>query len=542
MASTDTTPPAYRIGTRYRINRLDQDYDALVIGSGMGGMTAAACLAKAGKKVLVLEQHYTAGGFTHTFQRAGYEWDVGLHYVGNMNHPDASGKKLMDYISNGQLQWADMDSHYDRIFLGDRHYDLVAGTNNCKAELLKHFPDEEKALDQYFTALEQIRLGVSLIAMEKALPPAAGLPVYLLRRCIQGKNFRRTTRQVLESITDNQTLIAVLCGQWGDNGMPPAESSFVIHSMIARHYMQGACYPVGGSAMIAKSIIPVIEAAGGKVMTYACVSEILLEKGRACGVIMADGHTIRAPVVISNAGIFNTFTRLLPQSVSKRTGYLRKMQNVERSVASICLYIGLDASAETLKLPKTNFWVYPSADYEKDIERFEQNPQQSPIPLIYISFPSAKDPDFCNRYPDKATIEIVAPGPYEWYRQWHDKPWGKRGDDYLAFKEMWSQRLLQELLKKMPWLQDHIDYYELSTPLSTDHFCRYSEGEIYGLSHNPARFDQHWLKPRTRIPGLFLTGQDIMSCGIMGAGVGGVLTAASVMGGKGMKLVKDLLA
>ncbi len=136
-------PSTLRVGRRYRANRLNGPYDAIIIGSGIGGLTAAACMSKMGKKVLVLEQHYTAGGFTHSYDRNGYEWDVGVHYIGDMGSDQTMGKRLFDHITDGQLHWAPLDAHYDRIFLGDKHVDLVAGPKAFRAELVKTFPEEE---------------------------------------------------------------------------------------------------------------------------------------------------------------------------------------------------------------------------------------------------------------------------------------------------------------------------------------------------------------------------------------------------------------
>src|SRR5688572_15780367 len=124
-----------RIGRRYRANRAAKDYDVIVIGSGIGGMTNAALLSKLGKKVCVLEQHYTAGGFTHSYERNGYEWDVGVHYIGETDRSNSELRRVFDVVSDGQLKWAPMDKVYDRIIIGGRRYDFVAGTDNFKAEL-----------------------------------------------------------------------------------------------------------------------------------------------------------------------------------------------------------------------------------------------------------------------------------------------------------------------------------------------------------------------------------------------------------------------
>jgi all-trans-retinol 13,14-reductase len=532
-------PSTIRIGRRYRANRLAPAYDMLVVGSGIGGLTSAACLAKMGKKVCVLEQHYTAGGFTHSYDRNGYEWDVGVHYIGDMGSPNTMGRRLFDYITAGELHWAPMDDHFDRIFLGQEHFDLVAGKAAYREALISAFPGEQEAIDTYLAYMRSVKAGVRLLTLRKILPLwLEGLvAAYQARKA--PPYFNSTTREVLESLTSNQKLIAVLTGQWGDNGLPPAQSSFIIHSLIAQHYMHGGYYPVGGASRMAETIIPVIQQAGGEVFTYASVEEILVGPGGVTGVRMADGTEIKAPVVISDAGVFNTFERLLGEGVAGRTAYLERLRGVRASMSSLCLYIGLQHTAEDLGLPKTNLWIYPSEHYEAEIAAFEADPEAE-FPLVYVSFPSAKDPSFSERYPGRATIEIVAPGPHSWFERWADKPWGKRGEDYEALKERLAQRLLQKLYEKLPHLEGKVDYYELSTSLSTDYFCRYKHGEIYGIDHTPHRFEQHWLKPKTEIPGLWLTGQDVLTCGVVGAMVGGLLTAIQLGGWKGMKLARKM--
>ena len=160
--------------------------------------------------------------------------------------------------------------------------------------------------------------------------------------------------------------------------------------------------------------------------------------------------------------------------------------------------------------------------------------------MVYISFPSAKDPSYLSRYPDTATVEIVAPTTYDMFAQWKDDTWGKRGEEYEQLKQVVTDRLLEKLYEKLPQLRGKVDYVEASTPLSTDWFCRYSRGEIYGLDHTPERFDQTWLRPKTRIPGLYLTGQDILTCGVVGAMIGGLVTTLSIQGVKGAGLAKRI--
>jgi all-trans-retinol 13,14-reductase len=148
-------PSTLRIGQRYRPSRLKGPYDALVIGSGIGGLTTAALLSELGWRVAVLEQHYTAGGATHSYDRNGYEWDVGVHYIGDMGAATMS-RRLMDFLTQGQLAWAPMDAHYDRFFIGDRTYDAVAGSAEFRDNLLLHFPQEAAAIDRYLELLREV--------------------------------------------------------------------------------------------------------------------------------------------------------------------------------------------------------------------------------------------------------------------------------------------------------------------------------------------------------------------------------------------------
>jgi len=538
--SKTLTPSSIRIGTRYRASRLKGPYDALVIGSGIGGLTTAACLSKAGYKVLVLEQHYTAGGYTHSYARNGYEWDVGVHYIGDMGARHTLGRRLFDYITDGKLEWAPMDENYDRFFLGEKVVNLRAGKEGLRHSLLASFPSEGEAIDRYLALLGKVADGMQWYTLSKLSPALAGPLISRGLRTILPDCFNRTTYEVLSDLTDNQELIGAITGQWGDCGVTPKHSSFMVHALIAKHYLYGGFYPVGGASEIAKTIIPVIQAGGGDVLTYADVKEILIEKGNAVGVRMADGHDIHAPLVISNAGVINTFERLLPASEAERIGYARKREHIKPSMPHIGLYIGLKGTPDELGLPRTNFWIYPSADHDGNVGAFLEAPESTPFPVVYISFPAAKDPDYQNRWPGTSTIEIVAPTTWEMFEPWQGSTWGKRGEDYETLKTQITDQLLEVMYEKLPQLRGKVDYVETSTPLSTAWFCRYEQGELYGLDHTPERFEQRWLRPKTDIPGLYLTGQDILTCGVVGAMIGGLVTTLAIRGLRGAGLAKRI--
>lgn len=511
--------------------QLDDKYDAILIGTGLGCLTTAAFLTEQGKKVLLLEKHYTPGGFTHTFTRNDYEWDVGVHYVGDMSRENSIMLKIFNHITEGRLQWADMGEVFDKIYIQDRAYPLHKGKRNYIQHLKEKFPDpkDQEAIDKYIHTVFDCTRSAATYFAEKALPGYISMFTGGFMRSGFMKYAKRTTLDVMKEITDNPELIAVLTAQYGDYGMPPGKSSFAIHATVAKHYIGGGAYPVGGSASIYNSIAPKILKNGSQVLVSASVEQIVIEKGKAIGVQMVDGRLIKSDIVISGAGLHNTFLKLIPGDALLKVPFRKEITKLKPSHGHLSLYIGLNKTAEELGLEKANIWYYPAGnDHDKAVDEFIADPMNKEFPVVYISFPSAKDPDFTNRYPGKATIELVSVVPYDIFSKWEGSRWKKRGEDYEALKEVFTQRLLNHLYKFVPQVKDHIDHYELSSPLTTKHFANYIHGEIYGLDHGPDRFEAKFLKPSTPIDNLYLTGQDIVSVGIGGALMSGVLTASAL--------------
>jgi all-trans-retinol 13,14-reductase len=519
------------IGSSYKQNPPGEQWDAIVIGSGIGGLAAAALLAKhGGKRVLVLERHYVAGGFTHAFHRPGYEWDVGVHYIGQVQGPASDLHPVFDHLTGGRLKWSPMPEVYDRIRIGEREYEFVAGLERFRDRLKSYFPGETAGIDRYLQAVLSCAGKTSLYFAEKALPRSIARVAGPLMRAPLLRWARRTTADVLDGVTTNRELAGVLAAQWGDYGLPPGESSFAVHAIIAAHYFEGASYPVGGAPSIAARIAPAIESAGGQIAFSAEVREILLDRAqRAVGVRMQDGRELRAATVISDAGAWNTFASLLPPEAPGVAAALAELRTLPSSMAHMSLYAGVKQSAAELGLTGTNLWIHPTPDHDANLARFTGDPS-APLPLLFISFPSAKDPDFERRHPGRATLEVVCPVPYDWFARWEETRWKRRGQDYDDFKQSLAERLRNGLEQQVPAVRGKLDIVELSTPLSTRHFMNYQRGEAYGVSATPARFRLRCLTPHTSVRNLYLTGQDVCLLGVTGAMLGGVVTASAVLG------------
>ncbi|MFO0599782.1 MAG: NAD(P)/FAD-dependent oxidoreductase [Myxococcaceae bacterium] len=495
-------------------------FDVICVGSGFGALSAAALLAKeGGKRVLVLEQHYRIGGFTHVFTRPGYEWDVGVHYVGQVG-PGELLEPLFTRLTGGALRWARLPDVVDSIELGTRRFSLRAGKTAFVEELTRAFGGGREALERYVARIGDVASDWQRSLMVRAVS-ARGVT-----RTV--KDAERTTNEVLRELGLDEVQRAVVTGNYGDYGVPPARSSFAMHAAVADHYLGGAWYPVGGASQLAKTLAGAIEGAGGKLVTSARVTRLLVEQGRVTGVEVEGGHTFRAGVVISGAGVRNT-QRLIPEA-HRPAEWTAKLATVESTPSWLCLYLGFRRSDAELGLTGTNLFIHPDEQLDANVARFDADPR-APLPVVYVSFPSAKDPDFARRRPGRATVEVIVPARWDWFSKWASAPWQKRGAEYDELKRSWTTRMLDALFARLPQLKGQVDHAELSTPLSAAHFSGHERGELYGLAGTPARFESPF-STATPLEGLLLTGIDTGMPGVGGAAFSGALAAAAVLGAR----------
>ncbi len=505
----------------------DGPWDAVVIGTGIGSMTTAAALAQLGKRVLLLEQHYVPGGYTHAFRRKGYTWDAGVHLIGEMSEKAMPGR-LMNRLTGGRLQWEELGSPFESFFFPDEEPFYFANRLDAHKDNLKdRFPDEAKGIDAFFDDSRAATKAMGAWFPTQTMPLLAAK----VARPIAGRRFfkdlQRTTAQVTASHVKTPLLQSILNGQWGYHGSIPTEAAWPMMAMIHRHYAYGAYYPVGGSERIAVELLKTVAEAGGWTRIVAPVDHIKLVKGRAVGVVLADGEEIRAPIVISGAGAHNTLRKLLPDEV-RRQEWAKSILALPTSPAHLGLNIGFKGDITRAGATRASQWYYNSIGHEHTYWEMEPG---KPVPepdCLFTSFPSLKDPHHDPGPDQRHTGEIVTFVRPEVFAKWAGTDWRRRGDDYEAFKEEIAQRMLDVLFRHRPELKPMVDHHELSTPLSTDKFVGAWGGGIYGLAATKDRWLNPHLRPRTPIPGLILTGTDIALCGVVGGFMGGMLAAASV--------------
>ncbi|XP_065255539.1 all-trans-retinol 13,14-reductase [Emys orbicularis] len=526
--------------------KVPENLDAVVIGSGIGGLAAAVLLSKAGKRVLVLEQHGKAGGCCHTFSEKGFEFDVGIHYIGQIGERSLM-RFLVDQLTEGQLQWSKMPSVFDAVVLGEpgngKTYRLYSGKKEYVEGLKKQFPDEAVAIDKFVRLVKRVARGIRHMTILKMVP--VPLVKFLSRTGLLAwfspflKMTSRSLTDVVSELTTNEELRAVFSYIFPTYGVVPASASFSLHAILVDHYMEGAWYPRGGPSEIAFHTIPVIKQAGGAVLTKAAVQSILVNAdGKACGVSVQKGQdlvNVFAPIVISDAGIFNTYERLLPAEIRTLPDIQAQLRMVDHGLSGLSVFIGLKGSKEELGLEGINYFIYSHQNLDEAMNCFltaSREEAAENIPMLFVTSPSSKDPTWQERYPGKSTLCILAFAQYEWFEEWKDETVQKRGAEYESLKNTMVESVLKTVLKLYPHIEDKIECISSGSPLTNQHYIASPKGELYGAAHSISRLQAEAaaaLRPQTCVPNLYLTGQDVWLCGFMGALQGAVLCASAVL-------------
>lgn len=502
----------------------------------MGGMTAAALLAKLGRRVLVLEQHYIPGGFTQTFKRPGYRWDVGVHLVGEMTEKSFNGR-LLACLTDGRLHWNSLGDIYDEFnFPENFTIQFPSSVDGFRENLIDAFPSERHAIDEYLQAVRRAARASSAFFQTRNLPRLLAPGAARKARQSALPHIGATTAEVLAALTDDPHLRSVLAAQWGYYGSTPSRSSFAMHALMVAHFLRGAYYPVGGAGSIATTMLATVAVAGGWTAVRTPVAGITVSKGRVTGVALEDGTEIGAAKVISAVGAPMT-ARLL----GNEEGF-RLPDGVPPGPAHVSLYLGFEGDVEDAGGSKYCQWFFDSWDMEIDRWDVEPGIQPGPAPVLFNSFPSLKDPAHDPGPELRHTGEAITFVPWEPFQPWAGTRWQKRGPEYESFKETLTAALLDQYRDRYPKLAPMIRHAELSTPVSTYHFARSEQGSIYGLASEPERFLTDDLRAKSAIRNLYLAGADAMAPGVAGAMGGGLLAAAATEPVRTLRFLRPLMA
>jgi phytoene dehydrogenase-like protein len=517
-----------------RFRTLPSDtFDAIVVGAGLGGLSAAALLANRGARVLVVDRHYVAGGNATVFKRRGYEFDVGLHYIGGCG-PRGIVPRILRAGGADPVEFIEMDRDgYDTLVFPDFTFRMPKGVEAFRRRLLEHFPDERRGIERYLSVLEPLALlqggGAGAVESLRMLP----------KTLLLARWSRSTYAAFLDTCTKSPRLRAVLAGQSGDYALPPSRASLPVGAGLVAHYVSGAYFPKGGGQVVADRLAEAIERNGGKILLRAGARRILVERGRVLGVEIVSKHlgarVVRAPCVVSNADLKQTMEHLVgPAHVRPKT--LARTRAFEMAPALGVVYVGLRRDLRAEGHPRTNYWVHPGYDSESQYAA-ARGGGFSADPFAFISIASLKDPENPHLAPPGVTnlqvMGLAPSAPEAWgvtEAEVADGSYRKR-DAYQRRKRQFGDALLETARRVFPAIRDELAYCEVATPLTHRRFTSATAGTSYGIAATPEQYLWHRPAARTEIDGLYLAGANCRAGhGIVGALISGAMAAGAVQG------------
>ncbi len=505
------------------------DVDAVVIGSGAGGLAAAVALAQAGKSVTLLEQHYVPGGFCHSFQLGGFRFSPGVHYLGQLNEGGGfrrllEGLGVSEHLSFFQLN----PDGFDHCQLGAERFDYCAGVENLSARLKARFPADARGIDRYLSLVLGVRDELSGLSEMKGLEFLL-MPFKAPRLMTVGF---ASLEAVLRRRIKDPLCRAVLSAPCGDHGLGPKDAPMALHAGVVSHYLDGGWYPRGGGSAIPKAFTRAFAKAGGTLRLEAPVERILLEKDqgrqRAVGVRLSDGTQLRARHVISNADPSMTFGRLVGLDALS-SGLRKKLARTRYSVSSLSLFCAVEMDLRALGYDSGNYWyssgLEPHAAYQALSEGAALTAEE--LPGLFVSITTLKDP---THYDGRHHIvEAFTFAPYSAFEPYQGEKSLDRNAGYQQLKEQLKAKMLRALEKVIPGATARMVFSDLATPLTNVHYVRATAGAMYGTEKRIDQLGPRGFSNLTEIRGLRLCGASTLAHGVQGSMVSGLTCAAGIL-------------
>lgn len=500
-----------------------QHYDVIIVGSGLGSLVCGAILSKNGYKVCLYEKNRQIGGCLQTFARDKTIIDSGVHYIGSLEEGQTLNKVFRYLGIMDSLKLKRLDMHgFDHIHFKDERvtYQMAQGYDNFIEQLLVHFPGEKKALHAYCDMMKDV---------------CDKFPLFRLRMghySEKEKVIGIDTCGFLRSITNNERLQQVLTGNNMLYAGVAGKTPLYVHALVQNSYIESSWKCVDGGSQIARSLNKIIRNNGGTVVRNTAVKSIVERNGLVDHIVLENGEVVTGKCFIS--GLHPAKTMEITESVSLRNAYRTRLSNLENTPGTFMI----NAVMKPGSFPYLNYNYYHHAT-DNAWDGINQTVDNWPQTYAIFSAAGSSEERFTEN------ISIMTYMRYEEVAQWQDtfntdsRP-DERNADYQAFKTEKAEKLLDAVDKQFPGIRDHIHAYYTATPLTYRDYLAMPEGSMYGIAKDANDPLKTMIPSATRLPNLYLTGQNLNLHGILGVTMTAVLTSGELVGLE--KLINDISA
>ncbi len=489
-------------------------YDIVIVGSGLGGLISGSILSQEGYSVCVFEKNHQIGGNLQIFSRDKTIFDTGIHYIGGLD----KGQNLYQYfkflgiMDNLKLKRLDLNG-FDIITFDDdpNEYKYAQGYERFIDELLKFFPKEKAGLVKYCNKIQEVCSCFPMYNLEVSNDDHTSFK-YL---DVSAKHF-------IESCTDDWKLQNVLAGSNALYAGEGDKTPLYVHALVTNTYIESSWRCINGASQIAILLKRNILKNGGKVITNSEVTKFLFHGDSISGVQLRNGQLVEGGNFISN--VHPAVTLDMIDEGKLRKAYRRRIKSLENSISAFMLYIVLKKDT----LPYFNYNYY----HFKDLDVWEgtkYNDGSWPRNYALFTGVNSKTLDYSDG------LIMMTYMNFKDVAQWSDtfstiKTDTDRGDDYTAFKMKKAEIMINELGRKIPGIRNMIKSYHTSSPLTLRDYIGTSEGSIYGYLKDYKHPVKSFISTKTKIPNLYLTGQNLNLHGVLGVTIGAILTCSEFLG------------